>query len=56
VDDGSELKNVDTDEFIALLDDRTLPIKFYIGVGSQCQRADSDCGEGTAQPDQNTPS
>jgi len=54
VDDGSELKNVDTDEFIALLDDRTLPIKFYIGVGSQCQRADSDCGEGTAQPDQNT--
>ena len=54
VDAGSELKNVDTDEFIALLDDRTLPIKFYIGVGSQCQRADSDCGEGTAQPDQNT--
>ena len=54
VDDGSELKNVDTDEFISLLDDRTLPIKFFIGVGSQCERVDSDCGEGTAQPDQNT--
>ncbi len=54
VDDGRELKNVDTDEFIALLDDRTLPIQFFIGVGSQCERVDSDCGEGTAQPDQNT--
>jgi len=54
VDNGRELKNVDTDQFIPLLDDRTLPIKFYIGVGSQCQRVDSDCGEGTAQPDQNT--
>ncbi len=50
VDDGSELKNVDTDEFIPLLDDRTLPIQFFIGVGSQCERTDSDCGEGTAQP------
>ena len=54
VDDGSELKNVDTDEFIALLDDRTLPIKFFIGVGSQCERSDSDCGEGTAQPGTST--
>jgi len=42
VDDGQELKNVDTDEFIPLLDDRTLPIKFFIGVGSQCERVDSD--------------
>ena len=54
VDNGSELKNVDTDEFIPLLDDRTLPIKFFIGVGSQCERIDSDCGEGTAQPGENT--
>ena len=54
VDDGRELKNVDTDEYIALLDDSTLPIKFFIGVGSQCERVESDCGEGTAQPDQNT--
>jgi hypothetical protein len=51
---GNELKNVDTQEFIPLLDDRTLPIKFFIGVGSQCERADSDCGEGTAQPEQST--
>ena len=50
VDDGSELRSVDTDEFIPLRDDRTLPIKFFIGVGSQCERADSDCGEGIAQP------
>jgi len=54
VDVGSELKNVDTGEYIALLNDRTLPIKFFIGVGSQCERVDSDCGEGTAQPDQTT--
>ncbi len=54
VDDGRELKNVDTGEYIALLDDSTLPIKFFIGVGSQCERTDSDCGEGTAQPDQTT--
>src|SRR6266436_7037179 len=53
-DDGSELKNVDTDEFIPLLADRTLPIKFFIGVGSQCERSDSDCGEGTAQPGAST--
>ncbi len=54
VDDGRELKNVDTDEYIPLLDDGTLPINFFIGVGSQCERVESDCGEGTAQPDQNT--
>ncbi|OLC87484.1 MAG: hypothetical protein DMD38_02720 [Gemmatimonadetes bacterium] len=50
VDDGSELQNVNTGEFIPLLDDRTLPIQFFIGIGSQCERADSDCGEGIAQP------
>ena len=54
VDVGRELRNVDTDEFIPLLDDSTLPIKFFIGVGSQCERVDSDCGEGTAQPGANT--
>ncbi|MGH7519886.1 MAG: hypothetical protein ACREMI_01265 [Gemmatimonadales bacterium] len=54
VDNGRELKNVNTDEFIALLDDRTLPIKFFIGVGALCQRAGSDCGEGLVRPDQNT--
>ncbi|MGH7519887.1 MAG: hypothetical protein ACREMI_01270 [Gemmatimonadales bacterium] len=50
VDAGRELKNVNTGEYIPLLDDRTLPIKFFIGLGSQCERVDSDCGEGTVQP------
>ena len=54
VDNGSELQNVNTGEFIPLLADRTLPIKFFIGVGSQCERVDSDCGEGTVQPGQST--
>jgi hypothetical protein len=54
VDSGRELKNVNTNEYLSLLDDRTLPIKFFIGVGSQCERMDSDCGEGTAQPGANT--
>src|SRR5881296_1406341 len=40
--------------FIPLLADRTLPIHFFIGVGSQCERVDSDCGEGTVQPGQST--
>jgi predicted RNA-binding protein with TRAM domain len=54
VDNGRDLKNVNTDDFIPLLDDRTLPITFFIGVGSQCDRVDSDCGEGTARGGQNT--
>jgi hypothetical protein len=54
VDAGSALRNVDTGEYIPLLDGRTLPIKFFIGVGSQCERVDSDCGEGTAQPGEST--
>jgi Bacterial Ig domain len=33
VSSGKELKNVDTQEFIPLLDDRTLPIKFRIETG-----------------------
>ena len=33
VGSGRELKNVDTDEYIPLLDDRTLPIKFRIETG-----------------------
>jgi len=54
VDDGRELRNVDTDEYIPLLDDRSLPIQFFIGVGSQCESAQSDCGEGTVQPGEST--
>jgi len=54
VSSGRELKNVNTNEFIPLLDDQTLPLQFFIGVGSQCARAGSDCGEGTAHSGQNT--
>ncbi|HWC72690.1 MAG TPA: hypothetical protein VG454_02045 [Gemmatimonadales bacterium] len=54
VNSGRELKNVNTNEFIPLLDDRTLPLQFFIGVGSQCLRGGSDCGEGTVHPGQNT--
>lgn len=54
VDNGRELKNVLSDQFVPLLDDRTLPITFFIGVGSQCEEEDADCGEGTAHPDRNS--
>lgn len=55
VNKGSGLKNVDTDEFIPLLDGRTLPIRFFIGVGSTCNPlGGADCGEGVARPGQNT--
>jgi hypothetical protein len=54
VESGKELKNVNTDEYIPLLADRTLPIKFFVGVGSLCDPGASDCGEGVARPDVNT--
>ncbi len=55
VSSGSQLKNVDTDEFIPLLDGRTLPITFFIGVGATCNpTGGSDCGEGVAKPGENT--
>jgi hypothetical protein len=55
VTSGNQLKNVDTDEFIPLLDDRTLPITFFIGVGATCNPdGGSDCGEGVAKPGENT--
>lgn len=55
VGSGRELRNVNTDEFIPLVDGRTLPIKFFIGVGSQCTPdVVVDCGEGTARPGENT--
>jgi len=50
VDNGRELKNVNSDEYIPLLDDRTLPIRFFIGVGSMCDPGVIDCGEGVARP------
>jgi hypothetical protein len=55
VSSGNQLKNVNNNEFIPLLDDRTLPIKFFVGVGSTCDpNGGGDCGEGVARPDQNT--
>ena len=50
VDGGRDIRNANTGEHIPLLDGRTLPIKFFVGIGSQCQRSDSDCGEGVVQP------
>ncbi len=50
VNNGSELKNVNSNEYIPLLDDRTLPVKFFVGVGSLCDAGVSDCGEGVAHP------
>lgn len=54
VDNGRELKNVNSDEYIPLPDDRTLPIRFFIGVGSMCDPGVLDCGEGVAQPGTST--
>jgi hypothetical protein len=36
-DNRSELKNLDTDEFVPLVDGRTLPIKFRIENGALCE-------------------
>jgi hypothetical protein len=43
VSNGSGLKNVDTDEYIGLVDGRTLPIKFTIHRQALCQS--TDCAE-----------
>jgi hypothetical protein len=53
VDTGGQLKRVDTDEFVPLLDDRTLPIKarveqgalFFAATGDDACRLGRDCGE-----------
>lgn len=41
VNKGSELRNVNTNEYIALLDGRTVPIKFWIGQGVVDRDSDS---------------
>ncbi len=43
-----ELKNVNTNQFIGLVDGRILPIKFRIEVGAFCKT--TDCFEGTVGP------
>ena len=45
---GIELHNVDTGEFIGLVDGRRLPIKFRIEIGTTCKT--TDCFEGTVGP------
>jgi hypothetical protein len=46
VGSGKDLKNVNSNEFVGLLDDRTLPIKFRIQDGAVGQPADPGCGGG----------
>jgi len=46
VANGSQLRNVNTGQYIGLVDGRTLPIKFRIENGAFC-KANPDCGEAT---------
>ena len=45
-----EAKNITASETIALVDGKTLPIKFWIAGGALCAPG-TDCGQGTAYPD-----
>jgi hypothetical protein len=47
VSNGSQLKNVQTNEYIGLVDGRTLPIKFRIETGALCAVDGTPCGAGT---------
>jgi hypothetical protein len=47
VNNGSGLKNVNTNEYIGLVDGRTLPIKFRIERGAFGTNCVSDCAEGS---------
>ena len=47
---GSELKNVDRNEFVPLVDGRTLPIKFRIEAGAGCIGRESECAEAIVNP------
>lgn len=49
VSNGSQLKNIETGEFIGLVDGRTLPIKFRIEQGAVCFGR-TDCVEQTVGP------
>src|SRR5256885_13044695 len=59
VDNGAQLKRVDTDEFVALLDDGTLAIKARVELGAvtfavtgdaTACRPGRDCGEAVVTP------
>jgi hypothetical protein len=47
VSSGSQLKNVQTNEYIGLVDGRTLPIKFRIEDGALCGVSTTPCNAGT---------
>jgi len=47
VSNGSQLKNVQTNEYIGLVDGRTLPIKFRIETGALCAVDGTPCASGT---------
>ncbi len=47
VANGSQLKSVDTEEDIGLVDGRTLPIKFFLGHGVTCHDNPNGCAEYT---------
>jgi hypothetical protein len=54
VNNGSQLKNVNTGEFIGLVDGRTLPIKFRIELGAFGTNCVSDCAEASVTNDGGT--
>ena len=47
VANGSKLKNVNTNEYIGLVDGRTLPIRFRVEQGAFLPAGCTDCGEAT---------
>lgn len=51
VSNGSQLKNVQTNEYIGLVDGRTLPIKFRIEDGALCAANVISCSAGTVALD-----
>jgi len=47
---AKELKNVNRNEFVPLVDGRTLPIKFRIEAGANCAGRESECAEAIVDP------
>ena len=47
---AKELKNVNRNEFVPLVDGRTLPIKFRIEAGAGCAGRESECAEAIVDP------
>lgn len=48
---GNELRNINRDEFVPLVDGRTLPIKFRINAGAGCVGVVGGCVEAIVDPD-----